>query len=122
MLRGCRCVTRALAIALGCFVWAGCGGGDGATAPRPKGAQANDAELVTGRRIFVGNCARCHGSAGGGGSIAPQLSDGRVARAYPNIEDQLEVIRDGRGNMPSFGGLLTEEDIRSVARYEREVL
>lgn len=124
MLHRHRFVGRAGTVGIAVLALAGCSsdGGAGSSAPRVKGAQADDPELVTGRRVFVGSCARCHGSTGGGGAIAPQLSDGRVARVYPNLEDQLEVIRDGRGNMPSFGGLLTEQEIRSVARYEREVL
>ena len=88
---------------------------------RPRGAQWDGAELLEGRRVYVANCARCHGAPGQGG-VGPQLADGRVTRRYPNIDDQIGVITDGRNVMPSFGGDLTPEEIRAVARYEREVL
>jgi mono/diheme cytochrome c family protein len=119
---------RRVAIVVGALMVlaAACGGGsdsggDAATAPRPTGAQAGDAELVQGRKVYVAECARCHGVRGEGG-IGLQLADGRVARRYPNVDDQVAVITDGRNAMPSFGGTLTPEEIRAVARYEREVL
>ncbi len=103
------------------IVAAGCGGGDdGAGAPRPTGEQANDQELVDGHMIFTRDCATCHGSAGGGG-VGPQLSEGTVAERL-TLEEQIAVITDGRGQMPSWEGELSEREIRAVARYEREVL
>jgi mono/diheme cytochrome c family protein len=57
--------------------------------------------------------------------MGPKLA-GVVANRYPNIEDQMAVIRDGKSSMPAFGGssssALSDEDIEAVARYEREVL
>jgi mono/diheme cytochrome c family protein len=58
----------------------------------------------------------------GQGGIGPQLADGRVVDRYPNIEDQIAVVTNGRGVMPSFGGALSVAEIREVVRYEREVL
>jgi mono/diheme cytochrome c family protein len=103
-----------------------CGGGDesntsGSASPKPTGAQADDAELDTGFNVYVSNCARCHGVKGEGG-VGVQLSDGRAARRFPNIDDQIAVITGGRNLMPAFAGDLTRAQIRAVARYEREVL
>jgi mono/diheme cytochrome c family protein len=50
------------------------------------------------------------------------LADGRVVDRYPDIEDQIAVVTNGRGVMPSFGGALSVAEIREVVRYEREVL
>ncbi len=68
--------------------------------------------------IFAGRCSSCHGSTGGGG-IGPQLSGGQVAAAFPDIEDQVSVVRDGQGRMPSFGNRLTDEELRAVVRFTR---
>ena len=68
--------------------------------------------------IFADRCSSCHGSTGGGG-IGPGLSGGRVAGAFPDIEDQVTVVRDGRGSMPSFGDRLTDDELRAVVRFTR---
>jgi mono/diheme cytochrome c family protein len=86
-----------------------------------SGDQANDAELVTGERVYQENCARCHGKAGGGGA-GPKLADGRVVDDFPDPEAQAVVIREGRGSMPAWNAKLTEEEIAAVVRYTREVL
>ncbi len=116
----------AIVVASLALVGTACGGGDdsgttGPTSPKPTGAQADDAELATGFEVYVVNCSRCHGAEGEGG-IGVQLSDGRVAKRYPDIDDQVAVITEGRNLMPSFGGDLTPAQIRAVARYERDVL
>lgn len=118
--RAVRCVAVAAAALV--VVAAGCGGGDddGAEAPLPTGDQADDQELLDGRTIYTENCAQCHGIEGEGGT-GLQLSDGAVAESL-SLEEQIEVIADGRGQMPAWAGELSEGDIRAVARYEREVL
>src|SRR6476661_628200 len=73
-------------------------------APEPKGKQAGDAELVDGRRVFVANCQRCHG-ARGQGVIGPRLA-GVVTRAFPNIENEINVVTNGTGAMPAWKGKL----------------
>jgi mono/diheme cytochrome c family protein len=45
-----------------------------------------------------------------------------MEEVYPDIDDQIAVIENGRGSMPAFGGSLSPEDIRAVAEYERQVL
>jgi cytochrome c551 len=75
----------------------------------------------SGAEVFSQSCASCHGQDGEGG-IGPQLGDGAVAEAYPDIEDQIAVITNGRGNMPSFEGQLEPEQIEAVAPFEREEL
>ena len=68
--------------------------------------------------VFADRCAGCHGPDGGGGR-GPQLSDGRVAAAFPDIEDQIVVVTEGRGGMPSFGDRLTPDEIRAVVAFSR---
>jgi mono/diheme cytochrome c family protein len=71
--------------------------------------------------IYTDNCARCHGADGGGG-VGPQLSDGAVVEDFPDIADQIAVITDGRGGMPSFADTLDPDEIEAVAVYTREEL
>lgn len=120
-------VWRALGVlTVATVTFAGCGGGDGNggggnTAPPPTGDQADDQALVAGQDIYQSNCATCHGATGDGGQ-GPKLSDGDIAGRYPDIEDQIAVVSDGRNQMPSFEGELSDEEIENVVRYEREVL
>ena len=74
-----------------------------------------------GADVYSGRCASCHGSDGGGG-VGPALAGGAVVEAYPEIDDEIAVITEGRGAMPSFGDDLTPEEIEAVAVYTREDL
>jgi len=121
--------TRRLATLLGAAVLGAaalvplaCGddGGGGSSTPELTPEQESDEQLVTGRDVYIESCATCHGADGGGGS-GVKLSDGAVAENL-TLEEQIEVINDGRGLMPSWEGDLTEDEIESVARFEREVL
>jgi cytochrome c oxidase cbb3-type subunit 3 len=71
-----------------------------------------------GQRLFLNNCAQCHGS------------DARGSRGFPNLTDSdwlhggdpekiKETIVNGRiGMMPPMAGALgTEDDVKNVANY-----
>lgn len=79
-----------------------------------------DPVLALGRDVYASRCSNCHGSSGGGGT-GPRLA-GVVEEEYPDPAEQRLVVREGRGNMPSFGGTLSEGEIDAVVRYTREVL
>lgn len=96
------------------LVLGACGGDD------DEGA-SSDGGGGTGSEIYSQSCASCHGQSGEGG-IGPELGGGAVAEAYPEIDDQIAVITNGRGSMPAFGNQLSEDEIRSVAEFEREEL
>ena len=115
-------VKLAMVISIAALVLAACGGGSasGGSSPYLRGQQANDPELRAGRTVYVANCARCHGTSGEG-RIGPRLA-GRVGDRFPDIADQISVVEGGRGLMPGFEGRLSDEQIRAVVRYEREVL
>jgi mono/diheme cytochrome c family protein len=40
----------------------------------------------------------------------------------PVFADQVDVVADGRGSMPGFGGRYSPEELAAVVRYTREVL
>jgi mono/diheme cytochrome c family protein len=110
-------------------------------------AELTDPELVLGEELY-GNCSGCHGANGEGGSGRP-LNGGEVLLTFPDIEDHIAWVAEGSalvggagnpygspdrpggqqvsgaggyGQMPGFAGSLSEEEIRAVTRYEREVL
>ncbi len=84
-------------------------------------APSDDAELVQGQKVYNSKCASCHGSAGEGG-VGLQLNEGAVLAAYPEFAAQVALVKEGRDAMPAFADSLSEEEIKAVTRYTREVL
>jgi mono/diheme cytochrome c family protein len=71
-----------------------------------------------GAEVFSSRCASCHGSDGGGG-IGPRLSGGAVVDAYPEVAGEIEVVTEGKGQMPAFGDRLTPAEVEQVVEYTR---
>jgi cytochrome c oxidase cbb3-type subunit 3 len=85
----------------------------------PVDVLASNAEAkAIGERLFMNNCAQCHGS------------DARGSRGFPNLTDQdwifggspekiLETITNGRyGMMPPMAAMVgSAEDVQNVANY-----
>jgi cytochrome c oxidase subunit 2 len=105
-MRTLRVAGAALAIA-SMIAAAGCGGG-GESSP------------TTGPEVYKAYCATCHGVDGQGG-VGPALA-GVVAQKYPNIDDQIAVVMNGKASMPAWSGRLTPKQIRRVVIYERTKL
>jgi len=84
-----------------------CGGGGDGEASAP----------TTGAEIYRAYCLTCHGAAGQGG-VGPELA-GVVATKYPNVDDQIAVVTNGRGTMPAWGSRLSAGEIRRVVEYTR---
>lgn len=85
---------------------------------QPPASSAGTATAESaGATLFAAHCASCHGADGAGAS-APQLV-GRVAQAYPNVDDQIAVVADGKGSMPPFAGSLSAADIRAIVDFTR---
>ncbi|MBA4328085.1 MAG: cytochrome-c oxidase, cbb3-type subunit III [Polaromonas sp.] len=79
---------------------------------------ADPAAMAIGQRLFLNNCAQCHGS------------DGRGSKGFPNLTDNdwlhggapekiSETIHKGRiGVMPPMGATVgTPEDVKNLANY-----
>ena len=94
-----------LVVAAATFVGAGCGGGGGEARP------------TTGKGIYEAYCATCHGVDGQGG-VGAALA-GVVVEKYPDIEDQITLVSEGKGEMPAWRGELTPKEIRKVVEYTR---
>lgn len=96
--------------------------------------------LALGAEVFTSaGCAGCHGAQGGGG-IGPQLSAGEVLATFPELDAQMEFVRQGSvdgeaygapdrpggqrvgtGGMPPFDNL-SDEELAAVVCHERITL
>lgn len=82
----------------------------------PLSAVAADA--VHGQKLYQMHCAGCHGVNGVSNmSEAPNLATTEVFN-HTN-QDLADVIRDGRGMMPPFLGVLKGNDFADVVGYLR---
>ena len=76
--------------------------------------QAQDA----GEQLFLNNCAECHQRDGEGiPNIYPPLAGSEVVRG--SGVDVALVMLIGRGEMPSFAGAISYEDMASIINYVR---
>jgi cytochrome c oxidase cbb3-type subunit III len=79
-----------------------------------KDAQAH----AIGERLFMNNCAQCHGSDAHGGKGFPNLTDSDWLHGG-TPEKIVETLTKGRvGNMPSMAAAVgTSDDVKNVANY-----
>jgi cytochrome c oxidase cbb3-type subunit III len=92
-----------------------------AFAAQPIETLAKDTRaLALGERIFMNNCAQCHGSDARGGTSYPNLTNGNAAwlgeRSAAHI---VNTVTNGRnGVMPALGAAIGGDDeIRALAHY-----
>lgn len=87
------------------------GGGEGGGEESAAGSAGDPA---AGQEVFASNCSICHGDDGHGGNGGPDL------RTMPKAKTEagaIEQVTNGGGGMPSFQGVLSEEEIKNVAAY-----
>jgi cytochrome c oxidase cbb3-type subunit III len=92
-----------------------------ATVTRSETTQADPARVARGKSIMSVNCAFCHGVAGRGTGVAPDLMQSPVLKLDTgngaNLGSFLQVGRPARG-MPAFASL-TVEQTSDLAAYLR---
>jgi mono/diheme cytochrome c family protein len=76
--------------------------------------------------IYTQMCARCHGADGRGDPQIKQQLPVRdfsdpAFRARASNDDVARVIMTGKGQMPSFGGMLSQPKIQSLSGYVRRL-
>ena len=74
-----------------------------------------DADAAAGAKVFASaGCGSCHtlSAAKASGQVGPNLDD-----AKPGYDTVLAKVTNGGGGMPSFGGQLSQQQIRDVAAY-----
>lgn len=71
-----------------------------------------------GEQLFLENCAECHQADGKGlANIYPALAGSEVVKG--SGVDVALVLIIGRGEMPSFSGSISDEDIATIINYVR---
>ncbi|WP_397408393.1 cytochrome-c oxidase, cbb3-type subunit III [Polaromonas sp.] len=86
---------------------------------KPAEALAGDpAAMAVGERLFMNNCAQCHGSDARGSKGFPNLTDGDWLHGGAPAK-LVETITLGRqGNMPPMAAAVgTPDDVKNVAHY-----
>ncbi|RUO60319.1 cytochrome-c oxidase, cbb3-type subunit III [Pseudidiomarina insulisalsae] len=89
-----------------------------ALSQRPIPELAKDEEAVEiGQRLFLQNCAQCHGSNAMGGKGFPNLTDD--AWLYGGSPEAIKttLLEGRRGQMPAFSGQFNDQEITELATY-----
>lgn len=81
---------------------------------KDTGALAEIGGGTDGKGIFKTNCGSCHtlADAGTSGTVGPNLDN-----LKPDLAAITKQVTNGGGGMPAFGGTLTPEQIKLVAKY-----
>jgi cytochrome c6 len=88
---------------------------------------AEQPPAADGRQLFEQACARCHGADGSGGlptvANGPRPIDLRdPAWQRSRTDDEIvSAIRNGRGAMPPFDGVVAAPDLATLARHVRSL-
>ena len=86
-----------------------------------KAVAADPQAQAMGERLFLNNCAQCHGSDAGGSKGFPNLRD-RDWLYGGEPEAIKDSITNGRnGIMPPFGAVLGDDGVKNVANYVRSL-
>ncbi|WP_027996040.1 cytochrome-c oxidase, cbb3-type subunit III [Simplicispira psychrophila] len=88
------------------------------TSMKPEDVARDPQAMAIGERLFMNNCAQCHGSDARGGKGFPNLTDTDWLHGG-STEKIHETLEKGRiGNMPPMAAAVgTPEDVRNVAHY-----
>jgi mono/diheme cytochrome c family protein len=95
------------------------------TTPTPAPATAVE---MDGAKIYAEKCVVCHGPGGkgdgpGGAALNPKPRDHTDGKYMNSRTDAqlLEVIHSGKGSMPAWKGVLTDEQIAAVLKHVRSL-
>jgi mono/diheme cytochrome c family protein len=78
----------------------------------PAQAPPSEASL-TANPVFQKNCAKCHGKTAAGRHFGgPSLTSDKAA----SPDDLRNIISNGKGHMPKYGGKLSSEEIDTLVQ------
>ena len=81
-------------------------------------ALAHGSDIFNGREVYDMHCQTCHGV--DGQAIEPGVPDFSLGESlYASDVDLVRELRDGDRHLPSYRGLLTDEELRDVVAYIR---
>ncbi|NNE67123.1 MAG: hypothetical protein HKN33_11215 [Pyrinomonadaceae bacterium] len=75
-------------------------------------------KTISGAKIYLESCARCHGERGEGKKKGIPLIEGHALEH--SKEDFLKQVRMGGEDMPAFDDKLSEKEIAAVVDYVRD--
>lgn len=82
------------------------------------GAYAQASDIFNGRDVYDLHCQTCHGM--DGQSLEPGVPDfSRGESLYAPDVELVQRLKNGGGHLPSYRGLLTDEELRDVIAYIR---
>lgn len=100
-------------------------GASGDSTPNAGGSNAGSSASTATRKLYINNCARCHGADGksmtnlGQELDAPDISTSSVKGM--SAAKMSRIISKGDGSMPAFGKKLKPAQIASIVRYVKSL-
>lgn len=89
----------------------------GAAAPPPPTTEARPGNAEEGRKTYERICVACHGEDGKGGH-----AEGAVLPDHVDASHVMTMLMRGGEDMPSFAGVLSEQELRDVAAYVQRLM
>lgn len=81
-------------------------------------APAGAASIAKGQALYATHCAMCHGA--NGNPVMPGAPNFRRLESLMRPDMQiLPAIRNGKGSMPGFFGILRDQEVLDVIAYLR---
>ncbi len=96
-----------------CLLFAACSNESGGEQTKKTVAAAEAPATEDAKTLFESRCSACHGSNGRAGIAG--ASDLQASRLDSNAIFQ--VIQNGRGNMPAYKAMITENEIKQLVKY-----
>jgi cytochrome c oxidase cbb3-type subunit 3 len=88
------------------------------TAMAPEAVAADPQAMAIGERLFMNNCAQCHGSDARGSKGIPNLTDNDWLHGGAPTTIKETLIKGRMGNMPPMAAAVgSPEDVRNVTQY-----
>lgn len=86
-----------------------------------KQIAADPAAQAMGERLFLNNCAQCHGSDAGGAKGIPNLRDADWLYGGDPASIRDSIISGRNGVMPAMGAALGQDGVANVVSYVRSL-
>lgn len=88
------------------------------TSRTPEQLAGDPAAMAIGERLFMNNCAQCHGSDARGSKSFPNLADGDWLHGGTGEKIKESIAKGRTGTMPPMAAAVGgSEDVRNVAHY-----